>query len=104
MPPRPRARALRSAKAALLTAAPPRLPLDDIVKAMRRCFNPKLARSGIHRCLQPTSTFRPISTSSSPLVWLSTHLTRALPFGLLIILAVFNRLDPPHGEAAYNFR
>ena len=28
------------------------LPLDDIVEAMRRCLNPKLSRSGIHRCLQ----------------------------------------------------
>ena len=28
------------------------LPLDDLVEAMRRCVNPKLSRSGIHRCLQ----------------------------------------------------
>lgn len=28
------------------------LPLDDIVEAMRRCVNPKLSRSGVHRCLQ----------------------------------------------------
>jgi transposase InsO family protein len=28
------------------------LPLDDIVEAMRRCLNPDLSRSGIHRCLQ----------------------------------------------------
>jgi transposase InsO family protein len=28
------------------------LPLDDIVEAMRRCINPKLSRSGVHRCLQ----------------------------------------------------
>jgi transposase InsO family protein len=28
------------------------LPLDDIVEAMRRCVNPKLSRSGIHRCLK----------------------------------------------------
>ena len=28
------------------------LPLDDIVEAMRRCVNPKLSRSAIHRCLQ----------------------------------------------------
>ncbi len=27
------------------------LPLDDIVEVMRRCVNPKLSRSGIHRCL-----------------------------------------------------
>jgi transposase InsO family protein len=27
------------------------LPLDDIVEVMRRCANPKLSRSGIHRCL-----------------------------------------------------
>ena len=28
------------------------LPLDDIVEAMRRCINPSLSRSAIHRCLQ----------------------------------------------------
>jgi transposase InsO family protein len=28
------------------------LPLDDIVEAMRRCLNPKLSRSAIHRCLK----------------------------------------------------
>src|SRR5271169_62075 len=28
------------------------LPLDDIVEAMRRCINPALSRSAIHRCLQ----------------------------------------------------
>ena len=28
------------------------LPLDDIVEVMRRCMNPKLSRSAIHRCLQ----------------------------------------------------
>jgi len=27
------------------------LPLDDIVEVMRRCINPKLSRSAIHRCL-----------------------------------------------------
>ena len=28
------------------------LPLDDIVEAMRRCLNPNLSRSGVHRCLK----------------------------------------------------
>ena len=28
------------------------LPLDDIVEVMRRCVNPGLSRSAIHRCLQ----------------------------------------------------
>lgn len=28
------------------------LPLDDIVEVMRRCLNPKLSRSAIHRCLK----------------------------------------------------
>ncbi len=28
------------------------LPLDDIVEAMRRCLNPNLSRSAIHRCLK----------------------------------------------------
>jgi transposase InsO family protein len=29
-----------------------RLPLDDITEVMRRCANPKLSRSAIHRCLK----------------------------------------------------
>ena len=28
------------------------LPLDDIVEAMRRCVNPALSRSAVHRCLK----------------------------------------------------
>ena len=28
------------------------LPLDDIVEVLRRCVNPKLSRSQMHRCLQ----------------------------------------------------
>ena len=28
------------------------LPLDDILEAMRRCVNPHLSRSGLHRCLK----------------------------------------------------
>jgi transposase InsO family protein len=28
------------------------LPLDDIAEVMRRCVNPKLSRSAVHRCLQ----------------------------------------------------
>lgn len=28
------------------------LPLDDIVEVLRRCVNPKLSRSQVHRCLQ----------------------------------------------------
>ncbi len=28
------------------------LPLDDILEAMRRCLNPALSRSAIHRCLK----------------------------------------------------
>lgn len=29
-----------------------RLPLDDIVEVVRRCLNPQLSRSAIHRCLK----------------------------------------------------
>ena len=35
------------------------LPLDDIVEAMRRCINPELSRSAIHRCLQRHGNLRP---------------------------------------------
>ena len=34
------------------------LPLDDIVEVMRRCLNPKLSRSAIHRCLRRHSLNR----------------------------------------------
>jgi transposase InsO family protein len=45
------------------------LPLDDIVEVMRRCLNPKLSRSAIHRCLkrhgiskQPKAAKPPVGT------------------------------------------
>jgi transposase len=42
------------------------LPLDDIVEAMRRCVNPKLSRSGIHRCLQRHGLSARLTSQQTP--------------------------------------
>jgi hypothetical protein len=48
------------------------LPLDDIVEAMRRCLNPKLSRSGIHRCLQRHSLSARLAPQTAPAVTFQT--------------------------------
>jgi hypothetical protein len=40
------------------------LPLDDIVGAMRRCFNPNLSPSGIHRLPQTARPVRPLDPAT----------------------------------------
>ena len=42
------------------------LPLDDILEAMRRCVNPKLSRSGVHRCLQRHSLSARLTPQQAP--------------------------------------
>lgn len=42
------------------------LPLDDIVEAMRRCLNPKLSRSGVHRCLQRHNLSARLTAQQAP--------------------------------------
>ena len=42
------------------------LPLDDIVEAMRRCVNPKLSRSGIHRCLKRHNLAARLTSDKAP--------------------------------------
>ena len=44
------------------------LPLDDLVEAMRRCVNPKLSRSGIHRCLQRHGLSARLTPEKAPAV------------------------------------
>src|SRR6516164_2339266 len=48
------------------------LPLDDIVEAMRRCLNPKLSRSGIHRCLQRHGLSARLTPQAAPAVAFQT--------------------------------
>ena len=48
------------------------LPLDDIVEAMRRCLNPKLSRSGIHRCLQRHGLSARFTPQTAPAVTFQT--------------------------------
>ena len=42
------------------------LPLDDIVEAMRRCLNPALSRSAIHRCLQRHGSSARLTPDKAP--------------------------------------
>src|SRR6516162_3642638 len=44
------------------------LPLDDIVEAMRRCLNPQLSRSGVHRCLKRHNLSAPLTAQQTPAV------------------------------------
>ncbi len=44
------------------------LPLDDIVEAMRRCLNPELSRSAIHRCLQRHGISAGLTPEKAPAV------------------------------------
>jgi Integrase core domain len=44
------------------------LPLDDIVKAMRRYLNPELSRSAIHRCLQRHGISARLTPDKAPVV------------------------------------
>ena len=48
------------------------LPLDDIVEAMRRCVNPRLSRSGIHRCLQRHGLSARLTPQKAPAVAFQT--------------------------------
>jgi len=48
------------------------LPLDDIVEAMRRCLNPKLSRSGVHRCLQRHGLSARLTPDKAPAVTFQT--------------------------------
>jgi transposase InsO family protein len=49
------------------------LPLDDIVEAMRRCINPALSRSAIHRCLQRHGLSARLTAEKAPAVAFHTH-------------------------------
>ena len=44
------------------------LPLDDIVEAMRRCLNPQLSRSGVHRCLKRHGLSAALTPQTAPAV------------------------------------
>jgi transposase InsO family protein len=48
------------------------LPLDDIVEAMRRCINPQLSRSGIHRCLKRHGLAARLTPQQAPAVAFQT--------------------------------
>ena len=48
------------------------LPLDDIVEAMRRCINPQLSRSGIHRCLKRHDLAARLTPQQAPAVAFQT--------------------------------
>ena len=48
------------------------LPLDDIVEAMRRCLNPQLSRSGVHRCLKRHGLSARLTPQQAPAVAFQT--------------------------------
>jgi transposase InsO family protein len=48
------------------------LPLDDITEAMRRCINPALSRSAIHRCLQRHRVSGRLTPAKAPAVAFQT--------------------------------
>jgi len=43
-----------------------RLSLDDVTEVMRRCVNPKVSRSGVHRCLRRHGIGRPPDPAATP--------------------------------------
>jgi transposase-like protein len=49
------------------------LPLDDIVEAMRRCINPALSRSAIHRCLKRHQLSARIKPDKQPVAAFETE-------------------------------
>jgi hypothetical protein len=49
------------------------LPLDDIVEAMRRCLNPQLSRSGVHRCLKRHGLSARLTPQQAPAVAFQTE-------------------------------
>lgn len=49
------------------------LPLDDVVEAMRRCVNPKLSRSGVHRCLKRHGLSARLTPEKAPAVAFQTE-------------------------------
>jgi hypothetical protein len=49
------------------------LPLDDIVEAMRRCLNPQLSRSGVHRCLKRHGLSGRLTPQQAPAVAFRTE-------------------------------
>ena len=52
------------------------LPLDDIVETMRRCLNPALSRSAIHRCLQRHRLSARLTRDKAPAVAFHTDTPR----------------------------
>ena len=57
------------------------LPLDDITEAMRRCVNPRLSRSAIHRCLQRHAISARLTPDKAPAAAFQT----AAPAGFIHI-------------------
>jgi transposase InsO family protein len=57
------------------------LPLDDVVEAMRRCVNPGLSRSGVHRCLQRHGLSARLTPDKAPAATFQT----AAPAGFIHI-------------------
>jgi transposase/transposase-like protein len=72
------------------------LPLDDIVEVMKRCVNPKLSRSSIHRCLVRHGISQPKRPAVAEPGRFGTH-----PFGF--VHADLKHLPSLGGTKAYVF-
>jgi transposase InsO family protein len=73
------------------------LPLDDVVEAMRRCLNPKLSRSAIHRCLQRHSLSAKLTPRTAPAATFQTD----RPAGFIHLDLKY--LPPLNRRSAYAF-
>jgi transposase-like protein len=54
------------------------LALDDILEAMRRCVNPNLSRSGLHRCLKRHGVSARLTPDKAPALAFETTARPAL--------------------------
>ena len=73
------------------------LPLDDIVEVLRRCINPKLSRSQVHRCLQRNGVSAKPKLPREPVAVFSTP----TPAGFVHIDVKY--LPPLHKKRAYAY-
>lgn len=73
------------------------LPLDDIVEVLRRCVNPKLSRSQVHRCLQRHG----VSAKPRPEPVPTAKFNVATPAGFVHLDVKY--LPPLHRKRAYAY-
>jgi transposase InsO family protein len=73
------------------------LALDDILEAMRRCVNPRLSRSGLHRCLKRHGLSARLTPDKAPALTFETN----RPAGFIHI--DLKHLPPLHRQRAFAY-